>query len=65
MRECEHCRKLDRELEKAVLDHLKTTFRHQPDDYLTKAAKQKLDDVQQRFNQHKATHEAALGLPAC
>jgi hypothetical protein len=59
MSKCVRCEKLEDELERAALEYLETTVDHKPDDDLTKAAKGKMDEVQARFNQHQAKHEAA------
>jgi len=64
MSKCLRCQNLNNELERAAIDYLETTVDHKPDDALTKAAKQKMDEVRQRFNQHQAKHEVALGSPA-
>jgi len=64
MSKCAHCQKLEDELERAAIEYLETTVDHKRDDDLTKVAKQKVDEVQARFNQHRAKHEAALSSSA-
>ena len=61
MRDCAECREVERQLEYAALEHLRVSSTHGPEDERTKAAKRKADQIQERFNNHKASHGIALG----
>ena len=59
MKNCTECRELGRQLEEAV-EYLLVASTHGPEDEPTKAAKRKMDQIQERFNDHKASHGVAL-----
>ena len=61
MTDCAECRRLERRLEYAALEHLRVSSTHGQEDDLTKAAKSKMDRIQERFNNHKASHGIAHG----
>jgi hypothetical protein len=61
MTDCAECRRLERQLEYAAIAHLRVSSTYRPEDERTKAAKRKADRIQERFNNHKASHGIALG----
>ena len=60
MTKCAECRELERQLEEASVGYLLVASTHGPEDEPTKAAKRKMDQIQERFNDHKASHGVAL-----
>jgi len=60
MTNCADCRELERQLEEASVGYLLVASTHGPEDEPTKAAKRKMDQIQERFNDHKASHGVAL-----
>ncbi|PYT22812.1 MAG: hypothetical protein DMG57_34080 [Acidobacteria bacterium] len=62
MKNCTECRELGRQLEEAV-EYLLVASTHGPEDEPTKAAK-RMAQIQERFNDHKASHGMTFGSSA-
>ena len=56
MTNCAECRDLEKQLEQVALKHLKMASAHGDENEATRAAKRKADQIQERFNIHKAKH---------
>ena len=61
MTNCAECQELGRQLEEASVEYLLVASTHGPEDESTEAAKRKMDQIQERFNDHKASHGVAFG----
>jgi len=61
MTDCAECRRLEWQLEYAALEHLRVRSTRDPENQITKRAKRKEDLIQERFNNHKASHGIAHG----
>lgn len=57
MRDCIQCRAVETELEKVALEYLRLTSSGKQDNQVNDVAKQKMLEVQKRFNEHKLAHE--------
>jgi len=64
MTNCAECRELERQLEEASMEYLLVSSTHGPEDEPTKTGKRKMAQVQERFNDHKASHGIAFGSSA-
>jgi len=64
MTNCTDCRELERQLEEVSVGYLLVASTHGPEGEPTKAAKRKMDQIQERFNDHKASHGVAFGSSA-
>ena len=63
MTNCADCRELERQLEEASVGYLLVASTHGPEDEPTKAAK-RMAQIQERFNDHKASHGMTFGSSA-
>jgi hypothetical protein len=57
MRECIKCWRLHWDKDKAAADFLRVTLNHGPNDEPTKAAREKLEAIEQKLTEHEATHK--------
>ena len=64
MTDCAECRRLERQLKLAALEHLQLNSRYGAENEVIKAAKRNEDLVRERFNKHKASHGIARGTSA-
>ena|SRR5437773_1983459 len=63
MTNCAECRELERQFEEAV-EYLLVASTHGPQDEPIKAAKRKMAQIQERFNDHKVSHGEATSCRA-